>query len=473
VLATFTANLAALATILLFVSDPFTQQVLQYAACNQTTTDLNSAISRTNRLAATDYQSYDNTVSGSLMGTSTTLASSIMNGFYDPSRDLMNVVSVNCTSGNCTFPSFSTLGICSSCRDISDEIAAVSLNSLAVTIKDPLINKDLSLGSDQVQYSSGTTPLLVRDGPQLAGVAILTRLATNSFAAFTCSLDPCLKQYQSVMENGKLKETLTDTKPIGTNVLYEDGTEPSVYRLATSKALVNGEWQKCNPSMSSGSDLVAVEVRNVDAAPNFPVGFNSTAPGPHTISYYPKHCVWDLEYDAIHNFGVDFLEGVSSLNLNNVNSPPDAYNYPSPFGQTPGFNFYQNGSATLESTSALMEAIADSITVAMRRVQSGEWQQGHGYYNTTCANVKWPWLSFLAIVTVFSLVFFATAVTSTRRRGLAWKSSSLAVLFVNLDDNIARHVSKAKTIQEMSQAAKSVKGQLMEVDGRFTFVSDG
>lgn len=180
-------------------------------------------------------------------------------GPYDPSANFSiallsavtapqgveNGIVVNCPTGNCTFfgtdagearkmgfrnmkhSIHSTLGVCSSCTDISSLIS--DRNGTA-----PCLPNDMRLGS--VNASSGTLVLEVRPSQNLdwigmlltdetktharwayTNVTLLSRGLDGYFAA-ACSLYPCLRTYNTSFIKNELSETVIRSRIMGPEI---------------------------------------------------------------------------------------------------------------------------------------------------------------------------------------------------------------------------------------------------------------
>jgi hypothetical protein len=136
----------------------------------------------------------------------------------------------SCASGNCTWPAFDTLGICSSCTDVSKSAkkacyADREQNGLRWQHCDYTIGADLTITMAAVLdeafgtlLNSTSITLRVSGGAVLAHIGIL-RIDGNEYrqsheaaedvptSIYDCELTWCLKKYGSAyVENGVLEE---------------------------------------------------------------------------------------------------------------------------------------------------------------------------------------------------------------------------------------------------------------------------
>lgn len=108
--------IGALIMILAVVMDPFTQQIVSYPSEQ---VEVGSA-------SVGRAQGYDSNldvislVSGLLVGPEFGMNSAVYNGIFTPAG--VTNLGPACPSGNCTFPLFDSLALCSNCLDITKEV---------------------------------------------------------------------------------------------------------------------------------------------------------------------------------------------------------------------------------------------------------------------------------------------------------------------------------------------------------------
>lgn len=105
--------------------DPFTQQLLTYVDCSVVLDDTIATLPRTNCFVGNGYVIGDNASIG-LQALDETIEAgiqaSVLAGFFGTPYTPVP----ECPSGNCTFSSFTTVGFCSKCEDVSDSIMFVN-----------------------------------------------------------------------------------------------------------------------------------------------------------------------------------------------------------------------------------------------------------------------------------------------------------------------------------------------------------
>lgn len=104
------ASLGAAITLLSIATDPLIQQVIRYDPCLQLSLRGQASMARTNNY--TDRGIHTGAGQASL---DPPMEAAMYQGVFNSSTPVRPV----CSTGNCTFPEFSTLGVCSSCEDVS------------------------------------------------------------------------------------------------------------------------------------------------------------------------------------------------------------------------------------------------------------------------------------------------------------------------------------------------------------------
>ncbi|KAL9611182.1 MAG: hypothetical protein Q9167_004167 [Letrouitia subvulpina] len=109
------SSIGAFVTVFAVLTGPTSQQIIRYYDCNILITNSTASIPRTDILYGRDWADPD-------MGLGVidpSLQVAINAGIFSPGK----LVTPECDSGNCTFPTeYHTLGYCSSCTDISDQV---------------------------------------------------------------------------------------------------------------------------------------------------------------------------------------------------------------------------------------------------------------------------------------------------------------------------------------------------------------
>ncbi|OJD40001.1 zinc-binding oxidoreductase protein [Diplodia corticola] len=439
------ATLGAIITVLATASDPFIQQVVRYHSCTQDESSEAASILRTNNYTET----------GAHVGAGmTTLDLPMQAALYQGAYNSFQGVEPACGTGNCTYPDYRTLGMCSSCEDYSAAInkscietspSSLACNwtlpsglqlSLPYPITMVMGSGDASVyGSTWNETALVTTELLtLPDAPTYSSTG--GSIADFVTAAYRCSLSPCVRTYRLNVTQGVARETLVDTTPV---TRYTMEVPWSSYSATPMPCLLNGTYRD------------ATDFTQPNATNTFETW--GVLPGNASAAWLPKECVfWYPNTLGAQEFLPGFLNG-------SVWYAPEVDESDPPWlGQ-----LYNKGNTSLGLVASLWESMADSMTANMRRngdASNSDPAQGMAQRTVTCVSVRWPWLAYPAALLVLTAVFLAaTIVESVSRSGFQiWKGNPLALLFHGLDgDEVAKYRREVTHEGQMEQVAKTVR----------------
>lgn len=131
-------RLGVIVVILMVAVDPFSQQLVQLEQKSIYTYDTNGTQVVSPR--ATNYTLGDNSLANLVNSTLSpgelvyivhaapdfSMEAAILNGLLRPMSMIQSQIDVTCPTGNCTWPSFDTLGVCSRFNDLTPELRAVN-----------------------------------------------------------------------------------------------------------------------------------------------------------------------------------------------------------------------------------------------------------------------------------------------------------------------------------------------------------
>lgn len=385
----------------------------------------------------------------------------------------------NCPSGNCTWPSFTTLGICSACTNINSRVKASCNTGLQWDIcwyelmgSGDLPGNASYPGPDQIPEPQGsgrdTTKFIARcsrDG--ISSWPLWFTWASNvwdksvdllSFTAYRFPKDPnaimgrcklptahveqcklfwCAKTFDSAAAvNGKIDEgastgvrlvpfNATNTSCSGLRTLEAPAREPRVP--------MQGLIREDRACPSSSKDIGPHDV--------FWVNRNDHVMTVNMLS--PVVYRQQMTIDA-NGAAYDDLEGAGAGSASAINTA-----------------LWDNHGGNLSLTLA---DIATSMTNRIRLNDGHDEIKGTSTRDHTVIKVTWYWLIYMVAMVLLSLIFFATAVVFSREKSnVVWKSSSLAVLMHGLE-GFDRIQLDHKSLNEMSKASKELWVKL-ETDG--------
>ncbi|KAI1359678.1 hypothetical protein F5Y08DRAFT_332151 [Xylaria arbuscula] len=446
------AKIAAILTILVALTDPFSQQIIAIKACTRQSDALTAAAGRTNTYTATS--GHTGALSSEI---DNPMAVAISTGFVSPPDHIPSLVMTTCESGNCTFGEFSSVAVCHSCDEITAEVVNYTRPGYGWNYTlpgneeaDPPMFSDVNISPSTFLNTSVT--LYPR---HLLDVRILTLNATtyDSANAFQCQLFPCVRTYEASMSKSLLQEKVLSKVPIGFDAF--GGLE---YVLASTILTQNGE-QKFDCSMHSTNDtagLVQVALPNVDAAPQEATSSGSDAPG----AWFPKDCVWRFGESPYLAIPPELNRYVYDASIQQYE---DTY-----IGSIVGKNIWRDGNISFNSVDTYMRNLSDVLTARIRNggpTGADDFVLGRTIFNTVCVQVRWAWLFYPATLVACGFAFFLALLIQSPRELAAirsWKSSNLAVLFCSLDEEVRQKTELNWFRDEISDVAETTFVQLSQ-----------
>ncbi|TID18740.1 Carboxylic ester hydrolase protein [Venturia nashicola] len=454
------ASIGALIVLFLLGFDPFIQQLITTPQKIVRRTENTSAIPR-----ATSFNQsalFNLTADVDLGSPTRLLGKSPANGIKlavsnaVTGRNLLSEFTPTCPSSNCTWPTFSSLGLCSSCVDVTqfarqnwDCQSGANLSRTCIyrlpssQFNYTYINYSLN-NSARLYYEAGselrqriwTTRLDHTNSTDNAFQRVSRVIMSNANGSYVpgpsreqveeaieCTFSMCVKEWDISVQQGKISQKWRDDveQPFKTTmVLSSSGLVKSVYDV--SPATIRGEVYTIDGPDTLTSLAAAIE---------------ATVTGNITVEYVN---------DTPVSTGKTSLDGgsVSSSDLSNY--------------------FYTE----LDFRMA-MANIATSVSSYIRSL-SNDTVIGESQTFETYIRVKWAWISFPAILVFGGVLLFFSAIVETSRRGVeVWKYSCLPLLFHSIDSGAgtgAGGVVKRQmaTVEEMEAEAKRIRVRLSRED---------
>ncbi|KAK3714329.1 hypothetical protein LTR37_007915 [Vermiconidia calcicola] len=474
-----TGVLGAIITILAVAMGPFAQQSLSFYTKaldtgNSTASvpraiayDLNTGtlLTAASQQTSNSKQNYPYMLSG------------IFEGLYNPG----NIAGFNCETTNCTWQAYETLGICSTCEDVTTSLTKtchhdeVLSNLIATSDGSPgelpgyghckfttpggvelvatcAYNEWAPSGGNHTLWASATSFIDDWERPQpptiidIAGLLVSNpkrscpvldrKFSMPPPQTIECSLRWCLKTFESQVVNGTMSEILVKTE----DLVFPTGL--------------------CN-----GTEFLGIP----DLFPAWAARRDGTGDGVFTYAAFKKEDVpedlcsdWQLRDKPVFWVNVEDSANIRAL----INTAFDGY-VTNMEGSVFGNMLFtvNNGNLT-----ANVNAVAASMTNAIRRGPNSTAHFGIASTNETYIRVNWNWLTYPAALVFLSILFLiGTMVFSSEKSRVVWKSSSLALLFHGLKES-DRETSVRKQ-SDMKEAAKQMWVRLKEDDnGDLNFV---
>jgi hypothetical protein len=470
------AALGAFITVMASLTGFASQQLIQFTECLQPDNTAIVSVHKSNL-----YFNAGPMISAGRRDIAQEMAVAIDVGILQPQEDYTRVLSSGCTTGNCTFPSssegtFSTLAFVHSCHNATSEVKQKFLyetityeNGTNATVPDVMDFGDVGVRQAYnltLSSEEGFLEVQVYPGPLFHLVTGLFQ-ENSSFAikmivrkdpldepsvyeAISCSFKIHVNTYAVEIKQTALEEKLIRSVPLGINQLFGKTNVDnwSLLRLATNHTLRNGSKEVCDIREEPAPGYEIISPENVEASPSYyPNSSNLTS----EAWYMPEDCVWTFGYISYTGIMV-YLSGIFDQQKVMMERWETAGSYHLR-------QLWRDGNMTLDTVDQAMKDLATSMTAAIRTTeQYNHTRPVHGtvWYTTTCIRVNWYWISYPAIMIGLCAVFLILVHIESRdvESQRLWKSSTLAMLFCELDEAVVS-ATKPLQIDTIRDTAKS------------------
>jgi hypothetical protein len=483
------AALGAWITVLAIAIDPFSQQIIQAVVCHETLQGVVADVPRANNLLGVGVISarYEPTTL-----TADTEAAILMGLLKDPGP-----IPVQCRTGNCTFSSdaasgatYQTLGFESACVDVSPEIVQVGTSPPNWTI--PAIDKTMGSGNATLSYgASWLFPVLTMvsgSGTYLPAywsskdvnsslfgftAIVESHECKNNLSNYTyksclaplaveCRMWPAIQTIKSRIAVSELQETVLTSEPLQ-QLYYPQSYFKSSWVALPSQVLRNGSWESCDASPSS-TPRTPVAVANRTEVDYYAV---PTTPG---VQWCAKDCVWSIDSSSVGALW-DTLRQMFHKQYIGRGISGEAITT----GELWLKSLWHNGTASLSTAEQYTAQLARALTIHTRQRFSSQdrdlgFAHGSAVKTETCIQIRWGWISFPISLVLFTMVFLAATIWQTKKRDHVtrqhghWKSSSLALLFGGLEDDLRHGTRALEKRSDMEESARLLKVSLSPGD---------
>lgn len=435
------AALGSLITVLSLVMDPFAQQIVSYPTRSVVV----------NKATVGTAQTYDagldlNTLDGGLLqGPEWGMKAAVYDGMFKPWT--ANDLAPNCPTGNCTFPLFDTLAVCSKCLDVSNQ----------VVVNNPPSEPSKLSGSQTVSYTipGGAITefsVLFQEGNLAQGPTIIsTTDIPSSLSKTVLGLqDPLLMlvvyQFPDValrIQDGNYYNKLPTTHECA--LYFCVNTYNSTVVNGQSNSTLVSSWTSETGTPTVGGALS-------------PKGMQGTkdAVFQHNRTYtIPAGTLANLK-----SWLNVTLQGTMNTTFSIFDQPTWANDEIQVLNETTDWDGLFKGIAMAMTTyirSSGLPGLSDCDGIAHK--------------TETYVRVIWAWMVLPCSLVGLSIIFLvATMMKNQSKSALAWKSSSLALLFHGLE-GVNRG---ADGLQQMKNVARRTRVILNRgADGEWKLVNYG
>ncbi|KAI1211236.1 uncharacterized protein F4807DRAFT_29334 [Annulohypoxylon truncatum] len=415
---------------------PFTQQIVQFYSCTILDATLSASIPKTN-FASAGYN-------GAAVSIVPSAQAVINSGVYDSE---IKQVPFTCPTGNCTFARvYRSMGWCSHCEDVSDQIEVRSSKEGAVNFTLPSNLSAIPGSSTFVMGASDYTiqAILGWNKNGTAHPLSDTPWGKRGFGAAECSVDPCVRSYTGIVKDGTFTETLISTSVTWDWKDYEDDSiDVACLNASEIQALQNAG---CNFDPKK-TVWVECDGARATAMPRSECIYQAVGPQvSHLFGYLSTMFNGELGYAPGALYGPAILQTI-----------------------------FQGGNVTYSTIDDMFNRIAQSLTVWARE-QGTRNVTGQVYMSNTCVNARWGWLACPLSLMLGTVIFLAWTMDHTRRNEGSrqdYKSSPLALLFHRLGEvGNEGPISDIASSGELQKKAKAMRVVFQGTDDvwRFTEV---
>ncbi|KAL9616773.1 MAG: hypothetical protein Q9160_008398 [Pyrenula sp. 1 TL-2023] len=401
------------------------------------------------------------------------LAAAVNAGIF--SRDT-TPLRFECQSGNCTVPgTFKTLGYCSQCSDVSNELilnkTKGSMDQIALPSGLIAVPGDATFamgyglpGMKEHQFEIiDLWSSIVSQKPECVAKNDNTSWSCRPYSAARCHLYPCVKTYEVTdIVSGDLHEhqlsndadwPLNGGFGLQTQQFYMSSVDMSCINNQQKQALRDVGYQFPDSAQYIPYN-VSYDSVNYPSKPWASTNFDPLLSNT-TLQIVPPECIYSASSKA-ENALFDLYSNLFTGNVTQV--PGVAYSQSEAAQQ-----LFLGGNATFDTISDTFHNMSVAMTkvVRMNGVQGrSDPVIGQMHRSETCVDVQWYWVIFPGSLVVLTLIFFIGVLVQTRPQDETsehnYKSSALALLFHGLEPKTVRRGLGAKG--RTSAMAKEAKG---------------
>ncbi|KAI1405901.1 hypothetical protein F4819DRAFT_482049 [Hypoxylon fuscum] len=268
----------------------------------------------------------------------------------------------------------------------------------------------------------------------------------KSLGAASCTIYPCVHEYEGSIHNGKLAEKQISQTRVdqewGLTWNFNDSRFVIWLALLDMECVTEPDRQGL---VQAGYDLSKNERwLGYQSSVPFNQGISPDAPFPQSLQ--AKGCMYTISRDILVKFWSDFLANlllgtatpkvtdwiphISNLSYDSFEEPsydPNTIHLPEVL------SMFKQGRFHMKQAKYVAAQLADTLTLYVRTNGNQNHSTpayGQVIQNAVCIRVNWAWITLPAVLAVATVVFFGlTVVHVWRSGGPVWKSSPLALVF--------------------------------------------
>ncbi|KAK4182947.1 hypothetical protein QBC35DRAFT_536124 [Podospora australis] len=475
------AVVGALAIIIGAAAGPFAQQIVQFYDAEYVDIGRGSAwLSKADILAALGPN-----LDASTWTADPVFKANAMQAVFLPTQDTLFQPRFNCPTGNCTFPSFTTLGFCPTCADISSE-----LNRTCVMKRDEVMPEPYPICTVSFPKSANTTdPLSLRyvadpDAPGFSVYMVVNATRPDKANVLTNITWP-MTVYQSIRavvnpwELGGHRIPGIQEVNNGVHVLTTDT------RFIGSECVLSPCVQRIQASVSKGvysETILESSNKFVQASYADHIVFTPPWESPSKNFTVIRQWMEAISPSTREILGAQLTGTVETYDSNQAIEskelllPRDMYSRPNDALQAVFYTDFTNSSCSTpdDNVQCAFMALGKAMTKSVRdagvvtngtqdATEKGYVVGGDILSTGTFIRIVWAWLALPAAIWVLSVVTVAVAMWKSRNVPL-WRDSALplVLLFGNGKSDIS---GGAVREAELAARAETVNVRLVGDEG--------
>jgi hypothetical protein len=365
------------------------------------------------------------------------------NGLLDQTLQELNR---NCSSGNCTWPTFSSLGICSHCLNVTDQVKTAcgpvqDVVSGNVTGCTTVLDDDVFV-NNYTDYEHGKVNIAMAyfDGsPQwdtfgdaaIYDFSMIRHSKNNVVHANDCMLYYCVRAYNSTVQANILKENV-----VATWYGVEAENVDNVYYTDPVTGIIDGP----NPNQVFSPPRHEWSTLNLTKATNFTADWFTTS--------------------QLYTWLSTTLNGTGYVKYNNTGTTSGDYIVDQVYDNLWG--------ATNQDVGALFEGITQHMSDKVRGLCSTDDSVlGTAIDVATVLDASWAWFAYPGLVVLAAGVYLVFIMVESRHHhSMIWKAGVLPLLFHGVSVEVEKVLSDGPVddLKTMRQQARTVKVKMQRSD---------
>lgn len=279
----------------------------------------------------------------------------------------------------------------------------------------------------------------------------------RGYGAATCALEPCVRGYNAVVSGGKFQQTMTQSVAdwgFSTDTLIQGMVDLACTNASEKMAL-----------QSQGYD--------VDNATRW-LAFNITTailPAP-TSQFVLSNESSSIRPQCLYGASVFYTMSIHGF-LAEIFDQQLAINTGSEGGSSLLEIMYNDGNISFHNINDVINNISVSLTNYMR-------DNGNANYSNptigllsregTCVHVRWAWLTFQIVLSVFALIFFVVMLIETSSVDHDFKCSVLPLMVAGVPELSPQiHGGSKSPMAQVEREAKGILVRFRAAEGGWKF----